>query len=74
MPLECNIGKLQVSGADIKGLSRDDRYRLLTTEPLSTYTSMSIEQFPEVQTCLAKNITHGCITVHFVMECIAVLM
>ena len=32
MPLECDIGKLQVSGVDIKGLSRDDRYRLLTTE------------------------------------------
>ena len=33
MPLECDIGKLQASGVDIKGLSRDDKYRLLATEP-----------------------------------------
>ena len=31
--IECDIGKIQDSGVDIKGLSRDDKYRLLTTEP-----------------------------------------
>lgn len=43
MPLESDIGKLQFSGVDIKGL--EDRYRLLITDrstELSTYTSLSI--------------------------------
>lgn len=57
MPLECDIGKLQFSGVDIKGLSREDRYRLLTTEPNPdplSYPRTRPCQFPEVQTCLAK--------------------
>ena len=33
IPIVCDIGKLQDSGVDVKGLSRDDKYRLLTTEP-----------------------------------------
>ena len=33
IPLEYDIGKLQDSGVDIKGLSRDHNYRLLTSEP-----------------------------------------
>ena len=32
-PIVCDIGKLQDSRVDIRGLSRDNKYRLLTTEP-----------------------------------------
>ena len=50
MPLECDIGKLQASGVDIKGLSRDDRYRLLTTEPNPDPLS-----YPRTRPCPSSN-------------------
>ncbi len=48
--IECDIGKLQDSGVDVKNLSRDDKYRLLTTEPNSDPDS-----YPRTQPCPSSN-------------------
>ena len=49
--IECDIGKLQDSGVDIKGLSRDDKYRLITTEPNPDPLS-----YPRKRPCPSSNL------------------
>ena len=35
VPVECDVGKLMHANVNLHGLSRYDKYRLLTTEPSS---------------------------------------
>lgn len=50
-PIVCDIGKLQDSGVDIKGLSRDNKYRLLTTEQNSDPLS-----YPRTRPCPSSSL------------------
>ena len=51
IPIVCDIGKHHESGVDIKGLSRDDKYRLLATEP-----NPDLLSYPRTRPCPSSNL------------------
>ena len=69
-PIECDVGKLKNDRVDLHQLSRDDKYRLLTSQPNSDpssyprtrpYTTSSFRRF--LPSCVVVDL--GCITAGF---------